>query len=94
MKNLKLLLLLPLLVLAGCEDPYKTDTNGNTIKLAPNFYKVCEHSNLSYIRDDDTNLMYIYYTATYHTGISPYYNEEGKVMTYDEFLTVHTARYH
>jgi len=91
MRKLKILLILPLLLLAGCSN---MDSDGDHLRLQPSFVEVCHHLSLYFIRDKATDIMYMYYDTSYHTGLSPYYNADGKPMTYTEFQEVHTARYH
>lgn len=98
MAKLKLWLIVPLLLLTSCignEIP-STDTDGNKMVnyFLPNFSLICDHGTIEYLRDTDTNLVYIYKSATKFSGLSVYYNSEGKPMTYDEFKIIHTAKYH
>lgn len=94
MKKLGLLLLLPLLLLTSCNDGAKKDEYGNNIHLADNFSLICSHGYIDYLRDVDTDIMYVYYFASYRASLSVYYDAEGKPMTYTEFKEVHTAKYH
>ena len=91
-------MLLPLLILTGCEDA-PTDSDGNLMgsRFAPNFSTVCQHYGIQYLRDVDTNIMYVYWdsgTGGKKAAMSVYYNSEGQPMTYSEFKEVHTAKYH
>lgn len=95
MKKLGLLLLFPLLLLTSCtSDPKDDDGNLMTSRFSPNFSLVCSHYGIEYLRDVDTDIMYVYYTGSYRAALSTYYNAEGKPMTYTEFKEVHTAKYH
>ena len=98
-KMIRLLALLPVLVLAACGDTTPKDDDGHIMytTYGPNFSTVCDHGYLRYLRDTDTNIMYIFWSngsTGKKAALSVYYNAEGQPMTYGEFLTVHTAKYH
>ena len=92
MRKLKLLLLLPLLLLSACEETH--GENGGVLYFGGQYEHICSHMNLKYLRDRETDIVYMYYDTSYHTGLSAYYNTEGMPMTYTEFQQVHTAKYH
>lgn len=95
MKKIKLLFLLPLLLLTGCTDsPRDNDGNVMSPSLAPNFSIVCSHEYIEFVRDVDTDIMYMYFVANKRAALSTYYNSKGEPMTYTEFKTVHTEKYH
>jgi len=98
MKKLRILLLLPMLLLVSCSNGTTGDDREPKVTYFwPNFDLVCTHGFVSYLKDLDTNIMYISMsdnTAHKRSGCSVYYNAEGKPMTYEEFKTVHTAKYH
>jgi len=98
MKKLKVLLLLPLMLLASCGSD-KTDDAGNAMyhNFQPNFSTICSHSGLSYLRDVDTDIMYLYWnggSSSKRAGWTVYYNKDGQPMTYAEFKDVHMSKYH
>jgi len=98
MKKLRVLLLLPLMLLISCSSD-KTEDAGNAMyhNFQPNFSVVCNHSVLSYLRDVDTDIMYLYWnggSGSKRAGWTVYYNSEGKPMTYTEFKDVHMSKYH
>lgn len=94
MKKLKLLIALTAVALMVCGLCGCKDNEGNFIALPPNFSRICRHGQLDYVKDVDTDIMYIYYGSSYHAGLSAYYNKDGQPMTYAEFKEAHTARYH
>jgi hypothetical protein len=98
MKRLRVLLLLPLMLLASCNDG-KTDNEGNAMysQYGPNFSLVCSHSFIDYLRDIDTDIMYFMWdngSGGKRAGWSTYYNKDGQPMTYAEFKDVHMSKYH
>jgi len=87
--------LLPLLLLAGCgHHPTDDDGNAMTDAYAPNFSIVCQHEHMYYMRDVDTDVMYVFYYAGHGKSLSAYYGADGKPMTYAEFKEIHVAKYH
>ena len=93
----KILLIIPLLILTltGCtltegEVTNYTNTNSGLVRL-------CTHnvddSYVTFIRDTYTDNIYIKYFEKLGNGgggsLSPYYNSEGQIMKYSEFVEVH-----
>ena len=88
----KLLLLIPLLLLTGCKLPNNTTAETNTYK---DFITLCRHNGgcITFMRDPYTDNIYISYYEGHGYGagasFAPYYNSEGQIMKYQEFLEVH-----
>ena len=89
MKKLKLLFTLVLsgLCLTGC-GPEKGDLLfGNNLEV------VCKHREnkglLYFLKDKDTDNIYMYISDYNQAGLTPYYNSKGEVMNYSEFKQVH-----
>lgn len=91
----KALFLLPLLLLTSCKE---TSKQMQEITYCANFVVLCQHDietrTIWYIKDEDTNIIYIMFARGYRGGISVYYNEKGQPMTYGEFDVVHNEKYH
>ena len=93
----KILLLLPLLLLTSCKE---TSEQKQEITYCANLVELCQHDNgeatriIWYLKDKDTNIIYIMFRNGYRGGISVYYNEKGQPMTYEEFDVVHNEKYH
>ena len=101
MKKLLLgLLAIATLSLSACENTQSE--NGKRGVGSGNFEVQCEHESwhegeeftVSFLRDLDTDIMYVYYSAHYQGSISVYYNSKGEPMTYKEFEKVHNNKYH
>ena len=90
MKKLKLLfaLILSGLCLTSCGDKA-----GDT--MYENYFEIlCTHKDdsgatLYFLKDKNTDLVYINVYANYRSGFSPYYNSKGEAMKYSEFKQVH-----
>jgi len=94
MKKLKLLLLLPILFLTSCDvlsEPkkittYEAEDDAGLVIL-------CKHMLVDYayyfIHDTYTDNIYIQMNSSYKGNLSPYYNSNGEVMKYSEFILVH-----
>lgn len=93
MKKLKLLLLLStsLFSLSACGENESQYQYGA-------FTTICTHgitnaSKLTFFKSNDTDLMYtlVEFRSGYGGGASfnPYYNQDGNIMTYNEFKEVH-----
>ncbi len=96
-KMKKLLFILPLMLLTGCSGSSYITENERAEKA--NFEKICSHKvsfqeEINYLKDIDTNLIYIKFHDGYKGSISVYYNSNGKPMTYDEFQIIHIKKYH
>jgi hypothetical protein len=91
----KALLLLPLLLFTSCKE---TSEQKQEITYCANFVELCQHDTATrtilYLKDEDTNIIYIMFMWGYRGGISVYYNEKGQPMTYEEFDVVHNEKYH
>lgn len=83
---MKKLLLIGLLLLTSCT----TYTQESKRETEATFEEICMHIPYHYLRDIDTNIIYVKANAS----ISVYYNENGKPMTYKEFKVVHIEKYH
>lgn len=95
---MKKIFLLPLLMLSlvGCTyekekvHNYDADVNGGVVIL-------CTHTlgnlKLSFIRDTYTENIYVKMFQSIDRGgggsLSPYYNADGQIMKYSEFVEVH-----
>lgn len=88
---MKKIFLIPLLLLLTNCNYYKQEYER---EISANFETVCRHHIYYYLRDLDTNIMYVSSHQGYAYGFSVYYNEEGKPMTYNEFKVVHIEKYH
>lgn len=93
----KILFILPLMLLTSCSGSSYNAENERTEKA--NFEEVCSHKlsfdeEINYLKDIDTNLIYIKFRDGYKGSISIYYNSNGKPMTYDEFRLIHVEKYH
>ena len=90
----KLLLIVPL-ILTACGTFYEPEENR---ELICNFEQICSHSegswHFNYLRDIDTNIIYLNYICAYKGSVSIYYNSKGEPMTYEEFKLVHIEKYH
>ena len=93
----KLLFLLPLLTLsmASCspsegEVTNYTNTNNGLVKLCQH---IVDDSYITFIRDTYTDNIYMKCFEKHGYGgggsLSPYYNAEGQIMKYSEFVEVH-----
>ena len=82
-----------MLLLASCGAENQGE-HGGVLYFGKQFEVLCRHDNLKYLRDRETEIIYMYYTASHHSALSAYYNKEGQPMTYAEFTEVHTANYH
>lgn len=94
---MKKLLFIFLLLLTSCSSSRYSTENERTEKA--NFEEVCRHTfgtfeEIDYLRDVDTNLIYIKFYDGYKGSMAIYYNSNGKPMTYDEFQSVHIEKYH
>ena len=93
MKKLKLLLLLPLMLLVGCEsdkDPKVPETND----YDKYYVKLCEHhidysEYITFFHDTYTDNIYYVWIGYEKGSMSPYYNKDGNIMKYSEFIKVH-----
>jgi len=89
MKKLKLLFTLVLsgICLTGCGTKKGEVMFGNNMEL------LCKHSEkdawLYFLKDRDTDNVYMYLLDYNRAALSPYYNSKGEVMTYSEFKQVH-----
>ena len=93
----KILFILPLMLLTSCSGSSYNAENERTEKA--NFEEICRHTfgvseEIDYLRDIDTNLIYVRFHDMYEGSISIYYNSNGKPMTYDEFQSIHIEKYH
>ena len=104
MKKLFLFIIvfISLLGLAGCGSQKATTKNVENYDNA-NFKCMCRHEPdgfgfiAIYYVDEDTNLIYVYYSNNYEytgTGFTIYYNKDGKPMTKSEFERTHMKDYH
>lgn len=91
----KLFLLIPLLLLTGCKLSDNTANTAEETKTYKGFVTLCSHndSRLTFMRDPYTDNIYIRYYEHHGYGgggsFGPYYNSEGQIMKYQEFLEVH-----
>ena len=92
-----LLLLIPLLTLSitGCtltegEVTNYTNTNNGLVRLCTH---TVDDSSITFIRDTYTDNIYMKCFEKHGYGgggsLSPYYNAEGQIMKYSEFMEVH-----
>ena len=94
-KLFKFLFILPMiLLLAACDDSTPKGENGGII-WGGNYERLCNHNYyVTYLRDVDTDIIYVLYDGSKRGSLSVYYAEDGKPMSYDEFKIVHNSKYH
>ena len=93
----RLLFILPLILLTSCSGSSYNAESERTEKA--NFEEVCCHTftlgeEIGYLRDIDTNLIYVMFHDGYKGSLSVYYNSNKEPMTYDEFQSIHIEKYH
>ncbi len=94
----KLFMLIPLvsMLLVGCSGT-EYHAENNREKVGDNFELICTHRDefdVNYLRDLDTDMIYVHFRSDLSSGLSVYYNEKGEPMKYQEFKTVHIDKYH
>lgn len=97
MKKIKLLLIGVMIAfcLASCSDNSNHDTsydanNASGLIVLCTHYLSSDHSTaVKFIHDTYTDNIYMKSLDLRGGNILPYYNAEGKIMKYDEFMQVH-----
>lgn len=81
--SLLLVLVMPMLVLCGCNDP-RTSKVGQEYNIGNiTFVKVEQSGDFCILVDKETRVMYLYDRGDYHGGITALLNADGSPMLYE-----------
>lgn len=77
--RISLLLLICLMCCSGCE--YESENIESRAERG--FIKYVDFS-YDVVADEDTHILYVYYSKGYNSYLSPYYSENGKLCKYED----------
>ena len=97
MKKISLLLIgvMTTFCLAGCSDnsnhdtSYDADSATGLVVLCTHYLNSDHSTSIKFIHDTCTDNIYMKSLDLRGGSMSPYYNAEGEIMKYDEFMQVH-----